>query len=70
MRHATRTRAVAVILLGTTLALAPALADARPGVRGGGATSISATPPNVPATNDAIAAIPSAGPALPCRAIW
>ena len=35
----------------------------------GGATSISRTTPVVPATNEAIAAIPSAGPARPLRAI-
>ena len=36
----------------------------------GGATSISATTPKVPAMKEAIAAIPSAGPARPLRAIW
>jgi len=36
----------------------------------GGATSISPTTPTVPATNDEIAAMPSAAPARPLRAIW
>ena len=36
----------------------------------GGATSISPTTPTVPATNEAIAAMPSAAPARPLRAIW
>ena len=36
----------------------------------GGATSISATTPKVPAMKDAIAAMPSAAPARPLRAIW
>src|SRR5687768_6269195 len=36
----------------------------------GGATSIRPTTPTVPATNDAIAANPSAAPARPLRAIW
>jgi hypothetical protein len=35
----------------------------------GGATSMSATTPNVPAMNEAIAAMPSAGPARPFIAI-
>jgi len=35
-----------------------------------GAKSIRATIPNVPAIKDPKAAIPSAGPALPCFAIW
>ena len=36
----------------------------------GGATRLSAITPNVPATNEAIAAMPSAAPARPLRAIW
>ena len=36
----------------------------------GGATSIRPSTPTVPATNEAIAAMPSAGPARPFRAIW
>ena len=36
----------------------------------GGATSISATTPNVPAMKEEIAAMPSAAPARPLRAIW
>ncbi len=36
----------------------------------GGATSMSATTPKVPAMKEAIAAMPSAGPARPLRAIW
>ncbi len=36
----------------------------------GGATSMSPSTPTVPATKDAIAAMPSAGPARPLRAIW
>ncbi len=36
----------------------------------GGATSMRASTPNVPAMKDAIAAMPSAGPARPLRAIW
>jgi hypothetical protein len=36
----------------------------------GGATSVSRTTPTVPATKDAIAAMPSAAPARPRRAIW
>src|SRR5262249_54512333 len=36
----------------------------------GGATSIRPTTPTVPATKDAIAAMPSAAPARPLRAIW
>jgi hypothetical protein len=36
----------------------------------GGATSISPSTPTVPAMNDAMAAMPSAGPARPLRAIW
>ena len=35
-----------------------------------GAKNVIMTTPSVPAMNDPIAAIPSAGPALPCRAIW
>jgi hypothetical protein len=35
----------------------------------GGASSISATTLTVPATNEPIAAIASAGPARPCRVI-
>ena len=35
-----------------------------------GDTSISSTTPMVPAMNEPIAAMPSAGPALPCSAIW
>ena len=35
----------------------------------GGATSISPSTPTVPAMNEAIAAMPSAGPARPFRAI-
>ncbi len=35
-----------------------------------GATSISATIAKVPAKNEASAAMPSAGPARPCLAIW
>ena len=35
----------------------------------GGATSVSSRTPTVPATNEAIAAMPSAGPARPLRAI-
>ena len=36
----------------------------------GGATSIRASTPKVPAMNEAIALMPSAGPARPLRAIW
>ena len=36
----------------------------------GGATSISATTPKLPAMNEAMALIPSAAPARPLRAIW
>ena len=36
----------------------------------GGATSISATTPTVPAMNEAMAAMPRAAPARPLRAIW
>jgi hypothetical protein len=36
----------------------------------GGATSVSARTPIVPATNEAIAAMPRAAPARPRRAIW
>ncbi len=36
----------------------------------GGATSISASTPKVPAMNEAMAAMPSAAPARPLRAIW
>ncbi len=35
-----------------------------------GDTSISSTTPKVPAMNEPIAAMPSAGPARPCSAIW
>ncbi len=35
-----------------------------------GDTSISSTTPMVPAMNEAMAAMPSACPALPCSAIW
>ena len=35
----------------------------------GGASTVSSTMPTVPATNDAIAAMPSAGPARPLRAM-
>jgi hypothetical protein len=31
---------------------------------------MSSTTPIVPAMNEPIAAMPSAGPALPCSAIW
>jgi cytoskeletal protein RodZ len=36
----------------------------------GGAISIRPTTPTVPATKDAMAAMPSAAPARPLRAIW
>ena len=36
----------------------------------GGATSISPSTPTVPAMKEAIAAMPSAAPARPWRAIW
>jgi hypothetical protein len=36
----------------------------------GGAKKVSPTSPSVPATNDEMAAMASAGPARPCRAIW
>ena len=44
--------------------------NARESCARGGATSISATTPKVPATNDAIALMPSAAPARPLRASW
>ena len=36
----------------------------------GGASSCRPTIPMVPAMNEPKAAMPSAGPALPCSAIW
>ena len=36
----------------------------------GGATKVNPKTPMVPATNEPMAAIPSAGPARPFRAIW
>ncbi len=36
----------------------------------GRASSMRSTTLTVPATKDPIAAIPSAGPARPCRVIW
>ena len=43
---------------------------ARMGEASGGATSIRPITPNVPAMNEPIAAMPSAAPARPLRAIW
>ena len=36
----------------------------------GGASNMSPMMPSVPAMNEPNAAMPSAGPALPCSAIW
>ena len=43
---------------------------AKKGRASGGATSIRPSTPTVPATNEAMAAMPSAAPALPFFAIW